>query len=337
MAAGAAAWLIADVVLAYCYGRHFSARGLFARLGALCGAIALVVIPGLALCVARAGFGAVWYAIVEFPLGKYGVKTSPLSSWGLNIAPAAAQFTFPRLLAWLPIGLVPTLIRLVWLVLARRQEGTARQLAWLVVFAASSVLSIAYFPGFVHIAFIAPVFYVIIAENVDWATRRFGRFDVLVGAAVTAAMLLLASVHLARNWSRMWELFPVPVDSAFGRVQTAASIDPSLREAVQRLADTTPSREVYVHPPYGSIYLMTGARNPTPHGLYTAEFEKSDIITWLERRRPPYAVILGQGKGDPVADYLHQMYEPMPADGWLQGKILRRRAAARRAPGAPLF
>jgi hypothetical protein len=280
----------------------------------------------------------VWNALVEFPLGKYGERTSPLSRWGANFNPAAAEFSFPRLLAWLPICLVPTLARLCWLDghlsqrpvhgVTGRQERTVRQLVWLVVFAGASVLSIYYFPGVAHIAFIAPIFYVIAAENIEVAARPLGRAGSLVAAAATATVLVLSSMHLARNWSRLWELFPISVDGAFGRVQAAAPYDSRLDDLVKRLADSTPSREVYVHPPFGSVYLVTGARNPTRHCMYTAGFEKDDIITSLEARRPPYAVILGQGQGDPVSYYLRYMYESVRADGWLDGRVMRRRATA---------
>jgi hypothetical protein len=329
MAAGAGAWLIGDALFAYRYGRGLSVRALTARLGAFAGAIALIAIPGLAFCIAAAGFDAVWYALIEFPLGKYGVHTSPLSTWGANFAPATKVFSFPRLLAWLPICLTPTLARICWFVLTGRQEEAARRLAWLLAFAGASVLSIAYFPGVAHIAFIAPIFYVVAAENVEVAAQHLGRPGSFAAAAATVTILVLSSMHLARNWSRLWELFPISVDGAFGRVQAAAPFDSSLDDLVKRLADSTPSREVYVHPPFGSVYLVTGARNPTRHCLYTAGFEKDDIITSLEARQPPYAVTLVPGPGgDAVNYYLRYMYEPLPADGWLQGHALRRRPAS---------
>jgi len=34
------------------------------------------------------------------------------------------------------------------------------------------MLSIAYFPDFIHIAFIAPFFFVAAAENLEWAARH---------------------------------------------------------------------------------------------------------------------------------------------------------------------
>lgn len=329
IAVGAAVWLIVDSLIRQRYGRPLSLRPLAARLIAYAGAVALIVIPGLAWCVARAGFGAVWYALVEFPLYTYGPTTA--CHWGATIATPAMQFTFPRFLARSPIGLVLTVPRLLWLLVAGRQETRARQLAWLVVFAAASVLSIQYFPDFVHIAFIAPVFYVILAENAEFVARQLGRIGAVSAVALTVVVLLLSSVHLARNWSRLWTMFPIPVDSEFGRVQNAA-VDIGVTDTVKRLAQESASREVFVHPPVGSLYLMSGARNPTPHSLYTAGFEQANIITWLEARRPEYAVMLGEARNDPIAAYLRRTYEPIPADGFLQGKVLRRRAAADAAP-----
>ena len=324
IAAGTALWLIVDTLLAHRYGRPGAARALAVRLGVFAGATTLVVVPVLGWCIARAGFAAVWYALVEFPLLKYGPTTS--CKWGATIDISSIPFTFPRFLAGLPIVLALTLPRLFWLVIAGRDERRARQLVWLIIFAASSVLSITYFPDYVHIAFIAPVFYVLLAENTEFAARQLGRLGSAIALAATAAVLLLSSVHLSRNWSRLWELFPIGVESNFGRVQFA-NPDPGLTDVVRRLADATSSREVYVHPPVGSLYLMSGARNPTPHSLYTAGFEQVDMIAWLKARRPLYAVRLGEGRVDPIADYLRATYEPVPAEGWLQGKILRRRSA----------
>ena len=50
----------------------------------------------------------------------------------------------------------------------RRATDEVRALALLIVFSLASILSIEYFPDFIHIAFIAPVFFVAAAENLDW-------------------------------------------------------------------------------------------------------------------------------------------------------------------------
>jgi hypothetical protein len=320
--AGAAAWLIVDALLARRYGRPISVRALAARLGVFAAVIALVAVPVLGWCVARAGFAAVWYALVEFPLFKYRPTAS--CRWGATFVAAAMPFTFPRLLAWLPIVFALTLPRLCWLVIAGYEERTARQLVWLVMFAVSSMISIMYFPDFVHIAFIAPVFYVLLAENTEFAARKLRRLGPAAALAATAVVLLLSSGFLARTWLRLWEQFPIAVDSAFGRVQLA-SPEPGLMKAFRRLAEATTSREVYIRPALGSFYLMSGAKNPTPHCLYTASLEQADVITWLEARRPVYAVQLDEGEVGLVADYLRRTYEPMTVEPWLQGKILRRR------------
>src|SRR5262249_58662762 len=82
---------------------------------------------------------------------------------------AIAPFTFPRVLKYLPVALIPTAARLLVLVARRRDPIVARRLLLLLVFSGASALSIAYFPDFIKISFIAFVFLVAAAENLEWA------------------------------------------------------------------------------------------------------------------------------------------------------------------------
>jgi len=298
-----------------------------ARLAAFSGAIAAIALPVLAWCVARAGFPAVWRALVEFPLRSYGANTH--CEWGhINMMTLwQGSFTFPRLLAWLPIGLAITLPRFLRLVVTRRDEMTARRLAWLVAFAASSAASIRYFPDFIHIAFIAPAFYAIIAENLEAVARWLGRpLGRLLTAGVAVAILATSSMQLTRNRSRLWAEFPITVQTAFGRVQLRSQKELDQYESVRRLVDATPDLELFVYPEFSHLYLMTGARNPTPYTWYASTFAPPDIIPALEARRPPYALLYFDSKpGDPIIAYVRQNYEPLAPDGPLAGAILRRR------------
>jgi len=330
MAVGAAAWLVADPVLARAWGRRVDWGGLVARLAAFAGAIAVVAVPVLGTCVARAGFPAVWQALVEFPFKSYGANTH--CEWGhVNIMTSwQSSFTFPRVLAWLPAALVVTLVRLASLVWTGHDEAAARRLGWLLVFAVMSIGSIQYFPDFIHIAFIAPVFYAVIAEDLEAGARALGSSaGRLVTAVVTAAVVIGSGVHLVRNATRSWAAFPFGAETAFGAIRFRTDAELKLYEEIRRLTDATPGVELYVYPGFSHLYLMTGARNPTRYTWYASTFEFPDMIADLEARRPPYAVVFfDAGANDPVAAYLRRTYEPMAASDARTATILRRRPAS---------
>jgi hypothetical protein len=337
MAVGTAAWLVADGFLAPVQGGKARAHATAARLAVLAGSIAAVAAPVLAWCVVRAGFRTVWQALVEFPLHSYGATTH--CEWGhVNIMTAwQGSFTFPRVLTWLPLGLVATIPRLARAKFVRRDEATARRLTWPVVFAATSAVSIRYFPDFIHIAFIAPVFYAILAENLEAAAMALGtRLGRVLTAGVVVAVLAVSSVRLELNRARLWTEFPLGVDTAFGRVQLRTAKDLGLYEEVRRLADATPGVELFVYPAFSHLYLMTGARNPTRYSWYASTFGFADILEALDAHRPPYALVMADWKpDDPIVAYVRRAYAPTTPDAPLVGTILRRRHQVGRSVGKP--
>ena len=119
--------------------------------------------------IASAGFANVWRALVVHPLLNYGGTTH--CAWGhVNVMTVLqGSFTFPRLLKYLPVVVVPTVVRLI----VGPRNAEKRRLGLLVVSLASAVASIAYFPDFIHIAFIAPLFLVAASENLEALTRAW--------------------------------------------------------------------------------------------------------------------------------------------------------------------
>jgi hypothetical protein len=328
MAVGAAVWLVADPVLARAWGGRVEWSRVGARLAAFGLAVAAVVVPVLAWCVARAGFAVVWEALVVFPFRSYGANTH--CPWGhVNVMTAwLASFTFPRVLTWLPAALAITAGRLVHLGVVGRDEATARRLGWLLVFALASMVSILYFPDFIHIAFIAPAFYVAVAENVEAATRLLGA---PAGRVASAMVALLAAAgiggHLARNMERAWAACPWRARTRFGVVQFCTEPELRLYEAVRRLTEATPGVELLVHPAFSHLYLTTGARNPTRYTWYASTFAFPDLLADVETRQPPYAVLfLDASIADPVAAYVRRAYEPIVPGESDTGTVLRRRA-----------
>src|SRR6185436_6340935 len=109
-----------------------------------------------------------------------------------------------------------------------------RRLNLILFSCASSVVSIAYFPDFVHIAFIAPAFFVAASENLEWLCRRMAgsgwRMRVPGLPAPLAwvaglALLALAGVRLQEVMVRLRSAYPFAHATAFGRIDFGAVAD----------------------------------------------------------------------------------------------------------------
>jgi hypothetical protein len=154
--AGIVLWLIAD---RYVQRRHRVAQpvpALTAQLAWIAIGAALVVVPMGIVLVASAGFEPVWQALIVHPLFQY--RGTMRSAWGQSngLVAEAASYTFPRLLKYLPAILIVDVVRFAVLEGRRAHLVEARRLLFLIVSCATAVLSITYFPDYIHIAFIAP-------------------------------------------------------------------------------------------------------------------------------------------------------------------------------------
>ena len=334
MTFGVVAWLVLDHAVGRRYGSPRSLRALVTNLAWVAAGIALIDVPLLGWLIAQAGFARVWRALVIFPIFDYaGVTHCP---WGdVNIMTAwQASFTLPVLLKFLPIALLPAAVRLAVLLLAGRGCEEAQRLLLLIVTAAISMLSISYFPDFVHIAFIAPVFFVAIAESLDWAASRARmprpalRF---IGAAAAVALLVASAIRLQRNLVRLRASFPVSRSSAFGRVDMREQ-DALLYDRVKQLMQGTSSRYLYCYPIVAHLYLMLDVENPTAHGFFVPGYSGPDlvqeVIDSLSATQPPYIVFLSMYRrpNDPVATWIVDHYEPIDTDGPLANILFRRKS-----------
>ena len=183
----------------------------------------------------------------------------------------------------------------------RRDPRQAGRLSLLLVLCLFSMLSISYFPDFIHIAFIAPLFFVTIAESAEWLvharcpSRRPCRCG-LAGWVAAVALLVAAGYRLhdnavppARQPSRSMR------DTAFGRI----ALDPlqaELYDKVNELMQSVPSRQLYCYPIIAHLYLMTDSNNPTPYGFLIPGYSGPDLIQHvvdiLAAKQPPYIVAL---------------------------------------------
>jgi len=323
MVAGVVVWLVLNAAL----DRRYAVRSLRALFGTLAWAAAggaLVVVPLLSWVIAQAGFARVWRALVIFPLYDYaGVTHCP---WGdVNIMTAwQASFTFPTFLKYLPVAMLPPAARLASALARGGARQEAARLLLLLVTAATSIASISYFPDFIHIAFIAPVFLIMIAESAEWAVgwvagsaadRRSRPYRI---ASVVAGAVLLAAAagRLYDNRVRLYRDFPASRASAFGRVDMKEQ-DALLFDRVRELLAATPSRYLYCYPIIAHLYLMLDVENPTAHGFFSPGYSGPDlvqeVVDSLDATRPPYIVFLSMWRrpDDRVADWIAEHYEPI--------------------------
>jgi hypothetical protein len=249
-----------------------------------------------------------------------------------------ASFTFPTLLKLAPIGLAPIVVRLAMGVRQRHEAHAIVPLLALLVFAVATISSIAYYPDVIHLAFIAPVFLVVAAEALDWTLRRLlaARAAALVGAVIALGCFCATAWQLRANWQRTWAMFPIPYDTAFGRMDfNDRGLIPVIDKARELLA-ASPIKEMFCYPSISGPYLWTGAKNPTRYQFFSPTYndreQAREIVTLLEARRTPFIMTspLSTRKEDPIVQYLMEHYEVVRF-GYLPKIWLYTRVAAETA------
>ena len=320
---GTAAWLVFERLLPG--GRRGTLR---ADVAALAAGVVAIVGPMLVALVATAGFGNVWRALVVHPLLNYGGTTH--CAWGhVNVMTALqGTFTFPRVLACLPVVLVPVLVRLV----RRRRRGDGL----LLVATAAAVASIAYFPDFIHIAFIAPLFFVAAGVGLEMAAGALPRSRAAKGLAFAAGVVLLvgAGVRLGDVLVRSRRLYPITHETAFGRIAFASEADVRFYETLDRRLEDVRPRELFCYPGVSYLYLVADADNPTRFGFFHAGYASPDqvqeVLDTVEAKRLPYVAVIRAFAGidDTVMAYLRRAYDPLAPDDGAMFQLYRRKGWA---------
>jgi len=291
------------------------------RIAAFAAGVALIALPTLVAMLASAGFQPVYRALVEHPLITY--RATMRSPWGYVslLTAQLAAFTAPRLLKFSPVVLLLPLARTAAGFARRTDPDAVRSVATLAAFGGFSALSITYFPDFIHIALIAPVILIVVAESLEWLVRLLPDGRLLatrVGAAVGVLLVAAAGAQLYRNYRLGWWAFSVPLQTRFGEVDfTAKNRELELvRKAEELLADI-PSRQMFVYPGYASLYLMTGANNPTPYPLliprYNFDDQLVDATRILEEKKVPLVFLYRplMAESDLVFRYVREHYDPV--------------------------
>lgn len=334
MSAGVFVWIIIDALVQRRLRPDQPAAPLLARLAWLVAGALIIIVPMSIAIVAHAGFQPVWRALVIFPLFDYRGSTHCPWAHVNYMSVWHASFTFTSVLRYLPLILPLTALRLLLLIVRRGDPVQAGRLSLLLVLCLFSIFSIAYFPDFVHIAFIAPLFFVTIAESAEWLVWSLPTPAAVplrvAGWAAALALLVAAGYRLHDNFVRVEATFPVERDTAFGRI----ALDPlqaALYDKVNDLMQGVPSRELYCYPIIAHLYLMTNSHNPTPYGFLIPGYSGPDLIQHvvdiLAAKQPPYIVAIYLGPDDPIAQYIERHYEPLGEKPAAEQYIYRRKRA----------
>jgi hypothetical protein len=309
---------------------------------------ALVIVPVLLTSIAAAGFGPVYDDLVRWPLETYA--PSFRVRWGQLglLARSYGERTYPSLLRFSPAILLPLGLRALVALWSKRGDDTLATANILLLSAGASIVSILYYPDVIHIAFIAPVLLVCAAEAAEWALAQL-RHPALAGAlgwtAVGATTLVLGA-RLDANLKKARSGTPYVHETAFGKVAFAEDWRPIFIDRVREALRDVPSRELFVYANVSSLYLTTGAHNPTPFQFFLArtspQSQTHTVLEILERRRLPYIVGVPffMRPDDPVVLYIEANYERVLVPGVKtigdrQPLELYRRIDRPRASGEP--
>jgi hypothetical protein len=297
-----------------------------------------VVVPVMAAVVATAGVRPVWHQLVVYPLTDY--RTLNHSGWGdvhlFNLALAA--YTVPTLLACLPLTAGVAALRALWLWRRAADPDRLGRLLALAVISGAAILSVAYLPDFIHLAFIAPFGLLCTAEALDACGRALARQSDRAPAwrsAASAALGVPLVVLLAHNASRARQEFPLSHQTAFGRVDFATAQEVDLVEHARTLLGGVPTRQFFAYPVYTSLYLTTDTDNPTPNQVlilgHSSWAQMTRAANLLRAHPLPY-VFACRWPGapvEPVREYLDAEYEPTEPTyrfGGVDCAILRKKS-----------
>jgi hypothetical protein len=330
-------WLILDEVIQRRFNSHTGRPPLVSQLSALVGGGLAVGVPLCIWMIAEAGFDAVWQALVAYPINNYGANTK--CPWGYSgiMTVRLAAYTFPTVLKYLPLILLVSAARLLFLWLRRIRPDEASRLTLLICFCLSSALSISYFPDFIHIAFIAAAFFITIAESCEWALQHIApqprRALRNLGWIGAAAILAASAQRLSSNAERLRTSNPISRTTSFGRVDFAHEPQAQIYDRLEQLLRSAPSRSLYCYPPLSGLYLMLDVDDPTPYGFLVPGFSPaeyvSDALQHLDANPPYYVASMARWipvrADDPIAAWIREHYEPIGGTGTIDEMILRRK------------
>jgi hypothetical protein len=256
---------------------------------------ALVSIPCLLVAILRAGAEPVVEALFIMPLRDYAAYRSERPSWAevSIMTHALAKYTVPAVLRWSPIVLPLSVALSAWSRWARGAEGALPSTVLQAVFALFWAGAVIYFPDFIHVAFIFPVFLIIGAQVLEALLPRRAAWGRSAGWVVAVLLAAGLGAQLYANEARFASQFPLARQTAFGEVAYAVPHEIALLERVDEVLDRSGDRRLYCYP-VCSLYLTADARNPTRHQFLLPSHNPSqhfrEVIESLAADPPPAVV-----------------------------------------------
>lgn len=292
-----------------------------------------VVVPLAIVMVAVAGSEPVFNALISYPLLEY--EAARRVAWGATgvLGGGYMIFTWPRLLKWVPLVMAPLLALTLLDIVRGANRRRARQHSVLLLVCAGSAGSVLYYPDFIHLAFIAPPFFIAAVALLEWGLRALRPAWLARGVewAVAAVLVLALGRQLADNQMHAHANHTLRHQTAFGLVDFSAPWELVFADTLRALLDRTESREMFGYPSVVAPYLLAGGRNPTPYQHLTVRDHKpwriQQVMDILRTRRPPYVVtapLFLNFEKDPIARYIDAEYRFVDVAGltpiWLYAR-----------------
>jgi hypothetical protein len=291
--------------------------------------IAIVVVPVLCALAASAGVSDLLDQLVIHPLTGYRAYNSTSWGGGVNIMVAdLARSTVPTILKYAPLVLIIGAIRLGRNWIGRRDRETCSNLLALIVLCGAAALAVGYYPDFIHLAFIAPLFFVFWSETIEAALRTIAPRSVLWGPVAAAGLLAVLGVHLARNLVEARREYPFSYPTAFGRIAFRDDKEVPLLELVRAAIRDDPAHGLFVYPVFTALYLTTDGHNPTRQQFlirgYNSARHFSDTLQRLDASRVAHVVTCDAmiTSGDPIKSYVQEYYEPVGSGPGFLGRAV---------------
>jgi hypothetical protein len=295
--------------------------------------------PLLLWSIATAGVGAVWQALVVFPVFEYRNAPVNRTSWGQYFPQIHWIYTWPWLVKYLPAVVILAAARSVVAWRRGAPRARVRVLLTLTVIGAFAVLSVGYAPNYMRLAIVSSPLFVVLADAVERALRRLPA-SALAGRVIAVALATIFVVRLNENLAMRRSRAVESADTPFGRIGFWSADEVAFIRKfaeVTRADGTAPRPELFVYPDFATLYLTTGARNPTRYSIllrgYNTREQFDETLALLDARRVPYVVIAlplpTAWKDDEVVRWVSTRYDriPLATGPQIPGFALFRRRA----------
>ncbi|HTD58416.1 MAG TPA: hypothetical protein VK672_05930 [Solirubrobacteraceae bacterium] len=291
-------------------------------------------VGGAAVCVAVLGY-AVWrsslaemlYATHTWVVTNYRNYNVGKMSWsGYGLAWAdGVYYTYLWLFECIPVILGIEAVSLFWGIWRHGLRSHLERTV-LLLLAVSAVASIRYYPDVIHVAFVAPFSFVVIAGMIHRVRTAFAFMQAPAAKIVMRLVLVgVLAIVLLKGWSnasRAWRDNPTLYQTAFGTLASLEGKEATLRDLRERLEmNTGPPPRLFAYQSDAWIYLTLPADNPTPFALlrpvYNSPGQIQEAIDWLERDPQARVVVnlLAPEPGDPFMGYLNGHFQDVAGVG----------------------